>query len=226
LYSPIAAYLGGMSGLGTLYQLSTLAGTGIGFSISKDDAHTGMYSLKTDGSVSIPMNAASAGMSKGYSFRMDSNRRYVVSMWLKPTTVSAKVVYLCYSASPTVTMDTSMSTTTTALITQTLVPKSNIIDGWQQFEVSFEVPGNYKNFKLNLGGGYYYDDIRIYPFESNSKGFVYHPVTRKLMATLDENNYATFYEYDAEGNLVRTKKETEQGVLTVSESRSTHYKAN
>jgi hypothetical protein len=37
---------------------------------------------------------------------------------------------------------------------------------------------------------------------------------------MDANNYATFYEYDEEGTLVRTKVETREGVKTVQESRS------
>jgi hypothetical protein len=40
------------------------------------------------------------------------------------------------------------------------------------------------------------------------------------MAQLDENNYATFYEYDDDGTLVRVKKETERGIKTISETRS------
>ncbi|MGK4569023.1 hypothetical protein [Flavobacterium sp. 3HN19-14] len=44
------------------------------------------------------------------------------------------------------------------------------------------------------------------------------------MAELDENNYATFYEYDKEGGLVRVKKETERGVQTIKESRSSNPK--
>jgi len=40
------------------------------------------------------------------------------------------------------------------------------------------------------------------------------------MAELDENNFATFYEYDDEGGLVRMKKETERGIMTIKENRS------
>jgi hypothetical protein len=40
------------------------------------------------------------------------------------------------------------------------------------------------------------------------------------MAELDDRNYATFYEYDEEGTLVRVKKETEKGIYTIKESRS------
>ena len=81
----------------------------------------------------------------------------------------------------------------------------------------------YSLFELNLHSGStacYYDDIRISPFNSNLKSFVYDPETQRLTAELDENNYATFYEYDKEGGLVRVKKETERGVYTIQESRS------
>jgi hypothetical protein len=63
------------------------------------------------------------------------------------------------------------------------------------------------------------DDIRVHPFNANMKSFVYDPVTLRLMAELDENNYATYFEYDDEGNLMRQKKETERGIMTVKETR-------
>ncbi|MBS1565364.1 MAG: hypothetical protein JST39_13305, partial [Bacteroidetes bacterium] len=42
----------------------------------------------------------------------------------------------------------------------------------------------------------------------------------RLMAELDENNYATFYEYDDDRTLVRGKKETQRGIKTIKETRS------
>jgi hypothetical protein len=52
------------------------------------------------------------------------------------------------------------------------------------------------------------------------KSYAYDPITLRLMAEMDENNYASFYEYDQEGNLMRVKKETENGISTLKESRS------
>lgn len=66
----------------------------------------------------------------------------------------------------------------------------------------------------------YFDDIRVHPYNGNMKSFVYDPKTQRLMAELDENNYATFYEYDQEGGLIRVKKETEKGIYTIQETRS------
>jgi hypothetical protein len=37
---------------------------------------------------------------------------------------------------------------------------------------------------------------------------------------LDANNYAKYYEYDAEGTLIRTKAETREGIKTITETRS------
>jgi hypothetical protein len=52
------------------------------------------------------------------------------------------------------------------------------------------------------------------------KSYVYDDISLRLMAELDENNYATFYEYDDDGSLVRVKKETEQGIKTIKETRN------
>jgi hypothetical protein len=52
------------------------------------------------------------------------------------------------------------------------------------------------------------------------KSYVYDPVSLRLVAELDANNYAAFYEYDEEGTLIRTKAETQKGIKTIKESRS------
>jgi hypothetical protein len=106
----------------------------------------------------------------------------------------------------------------------TLTPKSNIIDGWQQMEAIFTIPatatGVVLKFSTPATTPLYVDDIRLHPFNANMKSFVYDPVTLRLQAELDENNYAAFYEYDDDGTLIRVKKETIQGVKTIQETRS------
>ena len=52
------------------------------------------------------------------------------------------------------------------------------------------------------------------------KSYVYDPINMRLVAELDERNYATMYEYDEEGKLVRVKKETERGIMTIKENRN------
>ncbi len=100
-----------------------------------------------------------------------------------------------------------------------------VIDGWQRFEGTFFVTGSAPNITVNLMAGAnaaFYDDIRIQPYAAEMKTYVYDPTSMRLMATLDENNYATFYEYNDEGILTRVKKETEKGIMTIKESRSSY----
>lgn len=111
-----------------------------------------------------------------------------------------------------------------------LQPQGGIIDKWQKVTADFEVPGNAGKMIIALRNTdqdrmAYFDDVRILPFDSNMKTFVYHPENQRLMSELDENNYATFYEYDLEGGLVRVKKETEKGIYTIQETRSGNVKA-
>lgn len=68
------------------------------------------------------------------------------------------------------------------------------------------------------------DDLRIHPVDSHMKTYAYDDKNYRLMAELDENAFASFYEYDNEGALVRVKKETERGIVTLKESRSSYKK--
>jgi hypothetical protein len=56
------------------------------------------------------------------------------------------------------------------------------------------------------------------------KSYVYDPVSLRVVAELDANNYATFYEYDEEGTPVRTKAETQRGIQTIKETRNAKQK--
>lgn len=107
-------------------------------------------------------------------------------------------------------------------------PTGDVIDGWRRIESTFKVPNTATDIKIRLkndgDGDAFFDDIRIHPFKSNMTSYVYDPLTGRLVAQLDENNYAAYYEYDEEGNLVRMKKETERGVKTIQESRSSNVK--
>ena len=103
-------------------------------------------------------------------------------------------------------------------------PSGPIIEGWQRYESVFTIPATATGMSVTmLSTGsvpVYFDDLRIHPFNSNMKSFVYHPSNLRLMAQLDENNYASFFEYDDDGTLIRVKKETERGIQTIKETRS------
>lgn len=103
-------------------------------------------------------------------------------------------------------------------------PAGPIIEGWQRYEGYFTAPAGATQMTMNLinnsSSTIYFDDIRVHPFNANMKSYVYDPVSLRLTSELDANNYASFYEYDEEGGLIRTKAETKEGIKTINETRS------
>lgn len=140
-----------------------------------------------------------------------ANGNYVVTGWVKEKDGEAKTSYdQCF-----------MKVIVGAAAPVTVPVSGQIIDGWQRMELS--VPGNsVGNFAIeltaNTGKECYFDDIRVIPFEGSMVSYVYDPVTMRLIAELDERNYAKIYEYDEEGKLIRVKKETERGIMTIQQN--------
>lgn len=148
---------------------------------------------------------------------------YILSAWVKD-----KVIEQTHQYTGFIEVNTEYGTTG-GDETFNLTPSGPVIDGWQrvfgEFTINTGIEGLF--IKLNAASvGTYFDDVRVLPFNGNLKSFVYDPINQRLMAELDENNYATYYEYDYEGGLVRIKKETERGVYTIQETRSKSSKAN
>ena len=81
------------------------------------------------------------------------------------------------------------------------------------------VPDNIYSIVNFFQNTVFFDDFRIHPIDANMISHVYDKKDHRLMADLDENNYAVFYEYDDEGKLIRTKRETEKGIVTMQEKR-------
>jgi len=97
-----------------------------------------------------------------------------------------------------------------------------IIEGWQSVKGNFTVPTDgYDELEIEFlsgaRGSAFFDDIRIFPLDGNMQGFVYDSQLR-LSATLDENNYATYYDYDGENKLFLIRKETIKGIKTIQQT--------
>jgi hypothetical protein len=156
-----------------------------------------------------------------FTFRPTPGRRYWISAWVREGEDPLVQVLNYINTSVKVTFNTGGTTATFA-------PTGDIIDGWQRIAGDFTVPGGTTSIdiKLNNAGSIpaYFDDIRIHPFNASMKSYVNDPETFWLTAELDDNNYATFYEYDKEGKLIRIKKETAEGIMTIQESRSSNIK--
>lgn len=141
-----------------------------------------------------------------------ANGKYIVSAWVKEDNSN--------SASLTSYTNSSLKVTSGGNVS-TFQPKGQIIDGWQRIEgvIQTDNIGSIKMELLVSSGVSYFDDLRIFPFDGSMVSYVYDASTFRLMAELDDRNYATLYEYDEEGKLIRVKKETEKGVMTIQEGR-------
>ncbi|TDX02417.1 PA14 domain-containing protein [Dinghuibacter silviterrae] len=217
------------------------------YEMSDSAAHTGLYSLRVPAgqtvSISAPVQAAydlsnpsfkdtaSAGAFAGQKavsallppFEPYQGKRMLVSTWVKESVACTCQQYTNDHVSITFTVG-GVSTSTP------LHTAGNIIEGWQRYDTLIDIPAGATNLTLSLAASgtatTYFDDIRIQPFNAEMKSYVYNPISLRLMAELDENNYATFYEYDDDGTLIRVKKETERGILTIKETRSALLKNN
>jgi hypothetical protein len=187
--------------------------------LSQDYSHTGNYSLKytTPTSIDFSLQSALPGNYTVNQLNLVAGKKYLLSFWVK-------------SAGPSFTGIFYTQVNTGAM--KNVLAKTPSIDGWTQMEAEIDLSGAsgggilhfYISPFTDISNGLYLDDIRIMPLESNMKSFVYDPTRFRLAAQLDENNMATFYEYDQEGLLIRTKKETERGIMTINESRRSNVK--
>ena len=138
-------------------------------------------------------------------------KEYAISIWLA-TDNSLKWGVQPQGYGLQIAFLNSSGTTISTTILQAK-PTAPVIEGWQQIEEKVVIDENaqymaiaFVNTDNEATPQAYFDDFRFHPWEaSNMQSYVYDPVSERLMATLDENNYASFYEYNDEGILVRTK---------------------
>jgi len=94
---------------------------------------------------------------------------------------------------------------------------------WSLYEATVKpaAPGTPVAFKLLTGTGIsycYIDDVRVQPIEAKAMAYVYDVNTFKVIAEMDDQNFANIYQYNGEGKLVRKLVETMQGVKTIEET--------
>lgn len=182
----------------------------------------------TEGSLDAP--AVESRTSNGqqwngqYGFRPDST--YLFSAWVRTDTAYAinKTTYKRTNNTHPRILVFFRNSTGTQSTTFQLDPSGPIIDGWQRISQKILIPSYAQEANVRLMNGTaqnaYFDDFRVQPLLSAMKTYVYDIRSNRLLATLDDENYATFYEYDQNGNLERVKRETERGIMTLQESRT------
>jgi hypothetical protein len=152
---------------------------------------------------------------KGFQPTPANGGKYLFTAWVKDNDVYNK-----------------QATGINLFINQANVPLTvrAVVEDWKLVEgmIDVSVPStNDINIDVKPAGTgqIYIDDIRIHPKDSQMKTYAYDDKSMRLMAELDENGFATFYEYDSQGQLARVKKETEKGIVTLKESRSSYVKS-
>lgn len=160
-------------------------------------------------------------------FTVTSGETYFLSTWVKHVITGSTTKPITYEGNVSIEIQASVNGTGWNTVTEIDQLSGKIIEGWQKLEGSFTAPsGGELYLKVILKNEYgsasyaYFDDLRVHPKDANMNSFVYDYRNFKILAELDENNYATFYVYDEAGNLVMKKKETAKGIMTLTEGRS------
>ncbi len=164
-----------------------------------------LASIRTNKDAILPVYSPLAG------------KKIVISVWVKEEKDCKGLSY----TGNRLAISVKRGETATVLIA---MPRGGIIDGWQRYEQPVDIPADGTELIVSMqatgNSTVYFDDLRIHPYNANMKSYVYSPADLRLMAELDENNYATFFEYNDDGTLIRLKKETESGIKMISETRS------
>lgn len=184
--------------------------------VSSGKAHTGKRSLRINGHSQFDQP----------QLKMIQNKKYVVSMWVssnqKKRTYENDNIAKIGTLQNGVFVPMGAIGSTSSQISEIKTTYSKVIEGWQKVDIEFKA--NVSNatlvFDFTTQDQYsYVDDIRFSPRTGGITTYVYDPNRFWLRASLNVDNYATFFYYDEEGNLTIKKQETEEGIFTITESR-------
>lgn len=87
----------------------------------------------------------------------------------------------------------------------------------QQLQLKLSYDKNFCPASASGRPDIYLDDIKVQPARSLMTCNVYDPLDYKVLATLDENHFATYRQYNLRNEHIRTLVETLEGVKTVGE---------
>lgn len=194
--------------------------------INNGKGHSGNASLKFGLGSSVEL------MGK----KLDPEKTYLFSAWVKGD-------YVCSAPCSDWEAYYMYKTTTGVQKIEFDVDQINFthpIEGWRKLEIVFEAPtGSIQSNAIEHGLSIKYspyiaysgqfiemDDIRIQPFHAQMKSVVYDLGDLKVISELDDQNFATFYNYDVNRNLDQIKKETIRGIKTLQSTKQNIPRVN
>lgn len=169
---------------------------------TKDVAHTGQYSVKTDGINSKVFQVSTRSGNSDYYVNPDSYNgplrpgKYKVSFWGLNTDRAIKATQLIFNDQ------------------EVTLAESQAAGCWTLFNYYIDVPENsdidiyVKNSTLSEDKHFYYDDFRMHPISTSINSYVYDHATDELVTILDANNLGKTFKYDNAGRMVASYVET------------------
>lgn len=187
-------------------------------SVSSVKAHTGSKSLRV----------AANSQFEQLELHLEPGRRYVVSGWVSRDSTDVPTFAAATGASP-IGLQVRIfagASELTGSRPAAFEPSGPVIDGWQRIEGEFLMPAGADRIDLaylsgsdSAGTAHYFDDVRVLPRDAGLQTFVYDLRTRRMLARLDDNNFAIFFGYAPDGTTELVRRETVRGILTERESR-------
>ncbi len=178
-------------------------------SISKVTAHSGSQSLL----LNPEMGVAKLKLKNLVLTHQLKDKGLLLKLWVKAST----------TVEPVITFSDSATTLTPAQFTEI----ARVWD-WKLYELKYTdftsmqrgdtiIPViTFSN--ITKEQNVWIDDIRYQPANAEMNCYVYDPVNYRLLTSFDSQHFGLYYQYNAEGKLVRQLVETENGKRTVAET--------
>lgn len=176
-------------------------------------AHSGRYSYLFESGSSIklvgPFTVTNQVKTEGLQIQFWARKTY----WDVGSHSSPPVAVTLNGLTTSATLDSVAKTGAWTLYRMNVDDISGTAVLNSTFDISFDK-------EIGSTDSLWIDDIRVQPLDAQMVCYVYDPFWLRLVATFDDQHFGQFYQYNGEGKLIRTMKETERGMKTVAE---THY---
>lgn len=150
----------------------------------------------------------------------DIGRTYIARVWVHNSSSSNASLSIELTGSTAITVNTFKSD-----------PNNITVGEWTLMTAELTVPSNFNLAQThamrvvlaNYNGGTsantaYFDDLSFHPKDAVVTGNVFDEATGLLLAQLDNENFATIYNYDHAGRLINAYKEYSGGTKKLSEN--------
>lgn len=161
-----------------------------------------------------------------FTTNFDVGRTYIAKVWVHNSSPATAAITIRLDGNVGISHVNITKTITKADATNVTV------GNWTLMSTEIDVPANFNTlvshqmlvYVSNVAGTgtAYFDDFSFHPKDAVITGNVYNEKTGLLIAQLDNDNFATLYNYDNAARLISSYKEYSGGVKKISES-TYHY---